>query len=107
MARHLTPKEINRIMARQYNAKVDKAAEKFAPQVYASLVITLMKHYSWSFEEIKELIEFNEEVWNDCARRKVKMIDECSKVWGVDLIELIGGGNADGDGTDYRRFTEG
>lgn len=101
MAKHLTPDEIKRIANRQYNKKLDAKVQAFAPQVYASIIITLVDYYGWSFEELKTLIEYNEVVWNQCAREHVKMIKKCSEEYGIDLVELVGG-NADGDGIDFR-----
>lgn len=101
MSKHLTPDEIKNLMNRQYNKKLDSKVQAFAPQVYASMVITLMDYYGWQFEDIKTLIEYNEEVWNRCARNGERMIEKCSREYGIDIVQLVGG-NRDGDGIDYR-----
>lgn len=101
MAKHLTPDEIKNLMNRQYNKKLDSKVQSFAPQVYASMVITLIEYYGWSFDEIKTLIEYNEEVWNQCAKNGEKMIEKCSRDYGIDLVQLVGGNNT-GDGINYR-----
>lgn len=101
MAKHLTPAEINNLMNRQYNKKLDSKVQAFAPQVYASMIITLVEYYGWNFEELKTLIEYNEVVWNKCNKEGVKMIDKCSRDYGIDLVQMIGGNNT-GDGIDFR-----
>lgn len=101
MAKHLTPDEIKSLMNRQYNKKLDAKVQAFAPQVYASIVITLIEYYGWSFEDIKTLIEYNETVWNECAKSGERMIEKCHREYGIDLVQLVGG-NAEGDGINFR-----
>lgn len=101
MGRAMTPQEIKNIVNRERNAIINSAAQKFAPQVYASMIITLVDYYGWNFEELKTLLEYNEEVWNRCYREDVKMIKKCSEEYGIDIIQLVGG-NAEGDGINFR-----
>lgn len=82
------------------NAKLRKRIETLVPQVYASLVITLADYYGWSFEDIKTLIEFNQDVWNKCNKEGVRMLNKCAEDYGINLIEIIGG-NEDGECKEF------
>lgn len=71
--------------------KLKKKIDSLIPQVYASLVITLADHYGWNFEDIKTLIEFNQDVWNSCNKQGIGMLNKCAEEYGINLIEIVGG----------------
>ena len=95
-------------MAKQHMTKSDILAEvklkktinSLIPQVYASLVITLIDRYGWNFDEVKELLEQDQDVWNECNRQGIGMLQKCSEEYGIDLVEIVGG-STDGE---YKSF---
>lgn len=80
--------------------KLKKTIDTLIPQIYASIVITLIEHYGWSFEEIKQLLELDQDVWNECNQQGIGMLKKCSDEYGIDLVEIVGG-NADGEGKTF------
>lgn len=94
-------------MAKHYNKaeilaeiKLKKTINSLIPQIYASMVITLIEHYDWSFDAIRELLERDQDVWNECNRQGIGMLKKCSEEYGIDLVEIVGGD----DSGEYKQF---
>lgn len=66
-----------------------KQALDVVPKVYAAIAISLQRKYGWEFEDINDLFNESQEVWNECVQTGVDMLKMCSDETGIDMQRKV------------------
>lgn len=55
------------------------------PEVYAGIALALQRNYGWDYEQINELFEGSQRIWEDCNEKNVNMVQMCADETGIEL----------------------
>ena len=66
-----------------------KQALDVVPKVYAAIAISLQRKYGWEFDDINNLFNESQVVWNECVETGVDMLKMCSDETGIDMQRKV------------------
>ena len=58
---------------------------QIVPEVYAGIALALQRNYGWDYEQINELFEGSQRIWEDCNEKNVNMVQMCADETGIEL----------------------
>lgn len=58
---------------------------QIVPEVYAGIALALHRNYGWDYEQINELFEGSQRIWEDCNEKNVNMVQMCADETGIEL----------------------
>ena len=53
--------------------------------MYAAIALVLTRKYGWEHEQINELFQESQDIWNECVHGKVNMLEMCEQETGIEL----------------------
>ena len=65
-----------------------KKIEQITPDVYAGIALALHRKCGWDYEQINELFEESQNIWNECVNSDIDMIHICEEETGIELRSL-------------------
>ena len=74
----------NKNLIEQYKYLYRKASD-ITPSVYASIAIPLVENYGWNGDEVENLFQMSQDIWQDNATDRMTMIETCLELTGIDL----------------------
>ena len=75
----------NKRLVNQYKAMYQQI-NQITPQVYAGIALALHRKHGWEYEQIAELIEESQIIWQECVDSEVDMIKMCEKETGIEVL---------------------
>lgn len=75
----------NKRLVNQYKAMYQQI-NQITPQVYAALSLALNRFHGWEYEQIAELIEESQIIWQECVDSEVNMIKMCEEETGIEVL---------------------
>lgn len=74
----------NNSLIAQYKYLYRKASD-ITPSVYASIAIPLVEKYGWSGDEVEDLFQMSQDIWQENATDRMTMLEKCLELTGIDL----------------------
>ena len=74
----------NKNLIEQYKYLYRKASD-ITPSLYASIAIPLVENYGWNGDEVENLFQMSQDIWQDNATDRMTMIEKCLELTGIDL----------------------
>ena len=78
----------NKRLVNQYKAMYQQI-NQITPQVYAGIALALNRFHGWEYEQIAELIEESQIIWQECVDSGVDMIKMCEDETGIDIQRKV------------------
>lgn len=69
----------------EFQKRLQKRIEMVTPEIFASLVLALRRGLDMSDEDIGEVLEQSQIIWNECVENGVNMVDMCLEETGIDV----------------------
>lgn len=69
-------------------AYFEKKIKQIVPQVYACIALALFNDYGWTYEQIAELFDISQKIWQDNANRQENMLERCANETGIELRDM-------------------
>lgn len=64
---------------------IHQKIQEITPEVYAAIALALTRKYGWEHEQINELFQESQDIWNECVHGKVNMLEMCEQETGIEL----------------------
>ena len=74
----------NNSLIAQYKYLYRKASD-ITPSVYASIAIPLVEKYGWSGEEVEDLFQLSQDIWQQNVTSRQTMLETCLELTGIDM----------------------
>ena len=74
----------NKDLANRYKILFDKIS-KIVPEVYAGIALSLHRNYGWEYEQINDLFQSSQVIWQECNDRNENMVQMCEEETGIEL----------------------
>lgn len=62
-----------------------KKIKNITPEVYACIALSLYRKYGWEYEQIRELFDVSQDIWNECIHLDIDMLQMCEEETGIEL----------------------
>lgn len=69
-------------------AYFEKKIKQIVPQVYACIALALFRDYGWTYEQIAELFDISQQIWQDNADHQENMLERCANETGIELRDM-------------------
>ena len=74
----------NKNLIEQYKYLYRKASD-ITPSVYASIAIPLVENYGWNGDEVEDLFQLSQDIWQKNVTSRQTMLETCLELTGIDL----------------------
>lgn len=59
--------------------------QQITPEVYAGIALALHRKCGWEYEQISELFDESQNIWNECVGLEIDMVQMCEEETGIEL----------------------
>ena len=62
-----------------------RKTQEIVPEVYAGIALALSRKHGWEYDQINDLFQESQDIWNECIQTSANMVQMCEEETGIEL----------------------